>query len=237
MVAPRPDGAPKVPLLSLLHLFTLWSFAVAQPLFDLLGRYPEFFVARRIDALEVFLLVACLSFLLPAAVGGVFLVLYRVRWRVAVIVQMLLFATLVGLFFLPILKWKGPLSGNWILLPAVVAGLGFAAVYTRFSTVKVLLSVLSPSVLVFPLAFLAYLPSSKIVSASASPQPEVKRVEPARDMVPVVMLILDELPLFSLLDAEGNIDAERFPNFSALAGDSTWYRYATTVAESTDRVG
>ena len=226
----------KVPPLSLLHLFTLWSFAIAQPLFDLLGSHPEFFVARRIVLLELLLLVLCLSLLFPAAVGGGLLLLYRVSRRMAVILQTVLFATLVGLIFLPILRWKGPLSGYWILLPAVLAGLTFVIVYTRFSPVKLLLSILSPSVLVFPVAFLAYSPTTKILVSDAAPQPEVARVESAGDGVSVVMLVLDELPLFSLLDAEGNIDAERFPNFSALAGDSTWYRYATTVAESTDTV-
>ncbi len=236
MAGSRIDDSSKVPLLPLLHLFTLWSFAIAQPLFDLLGRHPEFFVARRIDYLELFLLVLCLSVLLPAALGGGCLVLYRVSHRMAGALQMVLFATLVGLIFLPILRSKGPLSGYWILLPAVLAGLIFVVLYTRFSPVKLLVSVLSPSVLVFPVAFLAYSPITKILVSDASPQPEVAKVESQGAGVSVVMLILDELPLFSLLDAEGKIDAKRFPNFSALAGDSTWYRYATTVGESTDRV-
>ena len=236
MAVSRINGSSKLPPLSLLHLFTLWSFAIAQPLFDLLGRHPEFFVARRIDFLELSLLVVSLSFLVPAVVGGSLLVLYWLSRRMALALQMVLFATLVGLIFLPILRWKGPLSGYWILLPAVLAGLIFAIVYTRFSPVKLLVSVLSPSVLVFPVAFLAYSPITKILASDAPPQPQVATVESEGDGVSVVMLILGELPLFSLLDAEGNIDAERFPNFSALAGDSTWYRYATTVAESTDRV-
>ena len=236
MAAFRIDASSKVRPLSLLHFFTLWSFAIAQPLFDLLGRHPEFFVARRIVSLELFLLVICLSFLFPAAVGGSLLLLDRVNQRMAGALQTTLFATLVGLILLPILRWKGPLSGYWILLPAVLAGLTFVVVYTQFSPVKLLMGVLSPSVFVFPIAFLAYSPTTKILPSDTSPQPEMTKVESEGNGVSVVMLILDELPLFSLLDAEGNIDAERFPNFSALAGDSTWYRYATTVAESTDRV-
>lgn len=236
MAASRTDASSTVPPLSLLHLFTLWSFAIAQPLFDLLGSHPEFFVARRIVSLELSLLVLCLSLLFPAAVGGTLLLLYRVNRRMAGALQTVLFGTLVGLIFLPVLRWKGPLSGYWILLPAVLAGLTFVVVYTRSSSVKLLLRVLSPSVLVFPIAFLAYSPTTKILAPDTSARPEVTKIESAGDGVSVVILVLDELPLFSLLDAEGNIDAERFPNFSALAADSTWYRYATTVAESTDRV-
>ncbi|MEU8191243.1 sulfatase-like hydrolase/transferase, partial [Micromonospora carbonacea] len=47
---------------------------------------------------------------------------------------------------------------------------------------------------------------------------------------PVVMLILDELPLVSLLGPDGRIDAARYPHFAELAGGSTWYRDATGVS-------
>src|SRR5690606_24948015 len=46
----------------------------------------------------------------------------------------------------------------------------------------------------------------------------------------IVMIILDELALLSLLDAEGQVDAERFPNIARLADDSTWWRNASSVA-------
>ena len=50
---------------------------------------------------------------------------------------------------------------------------------------------------------------------------------------PVVMVVFDELPLTSLLDGRGRIDRFRYPNFAALAGDSTWYANATTVSDAT----
>lgn len=55
----------------------------------------------------------------------------------------------------------------------------------------------------------------------------------ARPTKPVVMVVLDELPLTSLLDGRGRIDRVRYPNFAALARGSTWYANATTVADST----
>ena len=63
---------------------------------------------------------------------------------------------------------------------------------------------------------------------SAAPAQAAKR--PAR---PVVMVVFDELPLTSLLDGRGRIDPVRYPNFAALARDSTWYANATTVSDST----
>ncbi len=42
--------------------------------------------------------------------------------------------------------------------------------------------------------------------------------------VSVVMVILDEAPLFPLLNADGKINSSRFPGFASLANSSTWYR-------------
>ena len=50
------------------------------------------------------------------------------------------------------------------------------------------------------------------------------------DRPPVVMILFDEFPLSSLLDAKGRIDRRVYPNFAALADQSTWYRNATGVA-------
>ena len=51
----------------------------------------------------------------------------------------------------------------------------------------------------------------------------------------VVMLVFDEFPADSLLGPGGRIDSGRFPNLARLAGDSTWYPNATTVADWTIR--
>ena len=64
---------------------------------------------------------------------------------------------------------------------------------------------------------------------------EASRARPAaaRAKPPVIVLVLDEFPTDSLLRPDGQIDAERFPNFAALAATSTWFPNATTVYDST----
>ena len=47
------------------------------------------------------------------------------------------------------------------------------------------------------------------------------------------MLVLDELPLASLVDEDGSIDASLYPNFAELAAASSWFRNATAVSPST----
>ena len=49
----------------------------------------------------------------------------------------------------------------------------------------------------------------------------------------LAMSLFDELPLASVVDEDGTIDAELFPNLAGLAAESTWFRNATTVSSST----
>ncbi len=51
----------------------------------------------------------------------------------------------------------------------------------------------------------------------------------------VVLLVLDEFPGDTLLGPDGRIDTGRFPNFAALAGDSTWFHNAHTTYDSTTK--
>jgi hypothetical protein len=50
-----------------------------------------------------------------------------------------------------------------------------------------------------------------------------------------VLIVLDEFPGDILLGPDGRIDAGRYPNFAALAGDSTWFRNAYTAYDSTTK--
>ena len=50
---------------------------------------------------------------------------------------------------------------------------------------------------------------------------------------PVVFVTLDEFSLAALLKAPGEIDEKRFPNFAALAAQSTWFANATPSGDGT----
>ena len=50
---------------------------------------------------------------------------------------------------------------------------------------------------------------------------------------PVVLVVFDEFSTDTLTGPDGRIDAERFPNFAALAKTSTWFRNGHTVYDST----
>jgi len=67
----------------------------------------------------------------------------------------------------------------------------------------------------------------------ASQQPSAARQVAAEPHV--VLLVMDEFPGDSLLDRRGRIDPVRYPNFAALAGDSTWFRNAYSIFDSTTK--
>jgi hypothetical protein len=50
-----------------------------------------------------------------------------------------------------------------------------------------------------------------------------------------VLVVFDEFPGDTLLAPERRIDAGRFPNFAALAGDATWFRNAYAAYDSTTK--
>jgi hypothetical protein len=53
------------------HLAVLWAIAVAQPLFDLLGRNPEFFAVRGSTPREIVLFAVALTLVPPAVLTAV----------------------------------------------------------------------------------------------------------------------------------------------------------------------
>jgi hypothetical protein len=75
-------------------------------------------------------------------------------------------------------------------------------------------------------------------SASARPVPRARHPRPAsqpRRRPHAILLVLDEFPSDSLLDAQGRIDPVRYPNFAALAAGGTWFRNAYSVYDSTTK--
>jgi Sulfatase len=114
---------------------------------------------------------------------------------------------------------------------AVAAGAGAAIAYWRAEPVRSFLSVLSPVPLVFLVIFLFFSPVNKITLAGEADAKTIGGI--ARN--PVVIVLFDELPSTSLLDERRRIDADRFPAFAELASDSTWFRNAYAIYDSTSK--
>jgi hypothetical protein len=208
-----------------LHLLVLWAFAVAQPLFDLLGKNGEFFAARGSTRWDVVLFALVVLFVPPAILAGIEALVPRPAREV---VHTVLVGALVGLFVLQLIRgadWSGPL----LVVLAGLVGAGAALAYMRLPGARTVLTVLAPAPLLFLGLFLLHSDASRLTFSGT----DTAFAAGERPKVPVVLVAFDELPINSLLDAHGRIDRSRFPNFAKLAAGSSWFANTSTVAEGT----
>jgi len=211
----------------LLHLLGAAALTVAQPLYDVLGKNPEFGIAHHLAVMDYWVLAGVLSLGVGGAWWAVTSALGLAWPRIAAALHLAGVGGLIALGPLGLLQaWPSQVVGRLGLL-AVMAGVT-CVVYWRSEVARRLLSLLALGAVVFPALFLwTVLPrGSSSVETSA-----VGAV--AADSRPVVLIIFDELPLGSLLQDPTTLDAVRFPNFAGFASTSTWFRHATAVAQST----
>ncbi|MEU8372757.1 sulfatase-like hydrolase/transferase [Micromonospora sp. NPDC048894] len=230
---PAPDerSAPstrRVELRRAAELVALVGLVVTQPLLDVLGRSPDFFLFHRAGSGDVLALVA-----LVAVVPGLAVVLLGAATRLAgARVRAGAHTVLVGLLLAGLAVQVGrqvtALRGVPLVVVAVLAGAAGAVAHRRWSLPGRVLRVAAVGPVVFVGLFLFASPASAVVLPGA--HEGAAGVAGPGSHPPVVMIVLDELPLVSLLGPDGRIDAARYPNFAELAGGSTWYRNATGVS-------
>jgi hypothetical protein len=143
-------------------------------------------------------------------------------------------AAMAGLLALVVWELVAP-RVPWAFRPMVAvsaaAGLALAAAHARFPALRSFLRYCSLGAVVFVAQFL-FMSSTASIVLGGRHAPLAAAAVPA-DAAPVVMVVFDGLPTGMLLDGEGRIDAELYPNFARLAGDATWYRNHTTAAQMT----
>ena len=212
---------------------TLYSVAVTLPLLDLLGRNPEFFVAHRIVGGDIAVMAVAVALVVPLLLCGVVALVDRVDHRAGLAVHGALLVILGGIIAVVVVK-ASPLDGLpwWVYgAIAVAAGSGLLVAYRRSANFRWVLRIGAAVPLVLLGLFLFGSRTSALVLPSEAPV--TAAVEFPADAPPIVMLVLDELPLASIIDGNGRIQSGPYPNLARLAGDGTWYRDATTVASHT----
>ncbi len=217
---------------SFLQLVGLTAFAVAQPLFDILGRHIEFLVAHRAGPVEILLLVLGATLALPTvlvaceALAG--LIHRHVRSGLGLVFRWFLLLLIV----LPPLHAVTFLGGIGALSAAALLAAAGVRVFLRFDPVRKHLAILA---LAAPLFCLLFLGQPSVRQQLRPAKQHAPADQPANNLTPVVFVIFDELPVTALLDHERRIDPVLYPNFAALAGEAAWYPNATTVSGATPR--
>jgi hypothetical protein len=229
--ARRLPTAAKVAGWAYLNLAVLWTFAVAQPLFDLLKDNPEFFAARGSSGFDIVSFSVLLVVLPPAILLGIELLLGLIRPEVRQAAHIAFMGVLVALIAAQALKKSIDASDTVLIVLSLAIAAGVAALWARAEPVRSFLNVLSPVPLVFLLLFLL----SGQISELAFPSEAKARSIGGVARAPIVMVLLDELPSNTIVDEHDRVDAKRFPGFGELARSSTWFRNAYTVYDSTER--
>lgn len=213
------------------QILALWNLAVAQPIYDLLNRQPEFLVVRGLRFGELLLFVGGLSLAMPLVLA-VLPRLVRLFGAVpARVLQDLLVALLAGAL---VLNGVGrlTLSAAALVVGSLLTGGGIAWALRRWAAARSWVALLAISAVLLPLVFLWRLPTAAWDGGEGIAPLDVPAPE---NPVPVVFVVFDQLSSVALLAADGEIDATSFPNFAALAEQATWYPLATSVHPYTVR--
>ena len=201
-------------------------------MFGLLGDSAEFFVARGNTTVDILALAFGYALVPPLLAAGIVWAIGRLH---APLARGLLVTLVGGLAAALVLPPLGDLLGGSAvsIVVAVLVGAGAAVVYARAAAARTFLTFLSPAPLVFLAFFLLVSPVSDLLwdgeASGAAPGP-------GRSSTPIVHIVLDELPTSTLIGPDGSVDATLFPNLARFAEGATWYRNATTVADTTSEV-
>ncbi len=212
-----------------LHLAGLWTVAVAQPLFDLLGRSPEFFVAHdtRPGGLLGLTILLCVGG--PACWLGILRIARRLGAGLHALAAAVAVGALAAAFALAAIKQ----AAGWDPAPSFAIAALCAALcacgYFRIVTVRLFATLLSPAAVVAPALFLAQPGIAPLLSRTDAGAGLLQTAAPDRP-APIVVVVFDQLPLVSLLGADGGLDRALYPHFAALADEATWFRNASAVS-------
>lgn len=207
-----------------LHIGVLFAFAVSQPIYDLLGSNPTFFIFHRFGAVELLAFVLLFSLLAPLLWFCLISLTGSRGRRYAMPASS---AVLVTAIVLPWLGRLEALDAGLATALSLAAGAIFALLWMTRPAISRLLTWLSPVIVLFAALFLL---RPEIRALWRAPSVAVGELETGANQPPIVLVVFDALPTTSLLDGDYTIDSVRYPAFARLARESSWYRMASTVS-------
>ena len=197
----------------------LCTMAIAQPILDLYGNNITVFSAAKLTPREVLMFVLAIVVVPPVIAVALDRASALFGPRVNEAFRLWLIGGLSFFLGLAVARWVG-LNNN---LGSIAIGVAFGFVIPKaFDTYKPVrewsrwLSVVSVAVVAG-----AVLQMQPVLLQSNGPASDAVV---GKTNIGVLQLVLDEFPLFAILDNDGQINAERFPGFAALAAESTWFR-------------
>ena len=222
-----------LPGFAALHLLALWSLAVAQPLYDLFRQYPPFLTAHNLYGFDLLLLAFGLSIALPLLLLILIGLMHLLSRRLENSCFWLSMFCLLCLLLAPVAKHLPAVDGHWLIALVVLLAGVLLLFYQRYPAVRSMVSLLSFTIVLFPLLWLLQEPVRSMTWPSQT-NGIVDEGPAGRKLPHIVLVIFDELPGNALVKEDGLIDAVQFPNFAQLADVANWYPDMTTVDTRTE---
>jgi hypothetical protein len=206
------------------------AYAIGQSALSILGEYPELALVNetRHPDLLVALLVLFVAPSLPLLIGWL-------GWRALVRRApasfiawtsgwtALLAAMQAGVIAAPDAHPALPLAA------ALAVAIAVAVAVHRLREARTFATVCAGLALVFPVLFFTSGFTWQLTAARGA-RPAMPT---ASSRAPVIVFVIDELPLASLLDENLEVDAGRFGGFASFAATSTWYPNALAPTNTT----
>jgi Sulfatase len=232
----RVEGPPPVRRRWLIDgavLFGLAGVAITQPLLDLLGRNPPFFVAGPYEASQIIWFAVIVALAPAAAVFGVTALAGLLHRRWAPFYHGIGVALLAGLFVLMLCRSMS-LDGVGYVVPVVaLVAVAVALVESRSKVARQFLAWLAVGNVAFVVLFLTTSPTARLIGADDDAAGQRGRVTVPPVEGPVILIVLDEFPVTAIMRGDGSIIDTRYPNLARLADDSTWFRNAASESRTT----
>ncbi len=208
-----------------LAIYTLWCFAVVQPiLHNISGESVPLLISHGLNLVDILIFLFGLAILVPGTILALtFIALFMHKFIYLSCVTFFMFL-LTNLFVLICIKSIGMASWgsvNWQiqLFASIAISIFFLISYYRFPSIKKFTSLLAISSLVFIFNFI-FLSDLGYLFDENKQESSLQKSYP-----PIIMVVLDAIPLASLLNENLEFDSTHFPNFTALAAKSNWYRF------------
>ena len=211
-----------------LELLALATVAITQPMLDLYGKNLPIFATARVSEIEVAIFLFAVA-VLPSLIAIAIEILVGFIHRGALdLVHRCLLGLLGTIFGLAITRQIGLSMDALAFIVSAGIGVGITTALHRWRGVRTFVSYISALAPLLMVVFVV-----QILPVFSGSTGEVVALNSNNPNTPIVLLVFDESPLFALLDAEGNINAQRFPGFARLASKSTWHRNALAVSQHT----
>ncbi len=210
------------------HIYALYGMSIVQTILLVTAKNPSFWVVHRSNTVDVAAFLATVLIFIPAVLIAIPYLLGRVNATLGWVVHLVILGGLAALLLVDLFGniLGADTGGVRILTLSLAIAMLLIVGYCRLRIVGDLMLAIVVAPVVVTTLFILSLPP---LGANEAPSVALGVVEHN----PVVVVVLDEFSLPVLKDADGSIDASRFPNFARLAEMSTWYPMATSAHDGT----